>query len=674
MRLLEVRNLQMHYNTAAGEVKAVDGVSFGVDKNQALGIVGESGCGKTSIGISILRLLPENGRISAGEVVLNGRNLISLTEDQMREVRWKQISMIFQGAMNALNPVFRIRDQLVEALQAHEDVSRQEALARAEKLFELVGIPRSRIGEYPHEMSGGMRQRAIIAMSLMCNPRLIIADEPTTALDVVVQDQILYRIKSLQQELGLGLILISHDILVVSEICDAVAVMYGGKIVEQGPVDAVFRNPAHPYTLALLRSCPSIRGPLRSLVSLAGTPPSLLNPPPGCRFAPRCPFAEEICLAPDTPLVEVQPGHSSLCHFAGRTDPADTRSFALAQFAEPRATEAQTVVRVQNLRKLFPVRTGLVASMLGRSKKFVHAVDGIDLEIHRGEVLGLAGESGCGKTTTGMMLSLLETPSEGELTFDGTDLFTLKKDRLKQFRRLVQPIFQDPYESLNPRFRVFDIICEPLVVHGIGETAAERRRLVFEMLELVGLRPPGDFALKFPHQLSGGQRQRVAIARAMIVRPQLVIADEPVSMLDASVRAGIMRLMLDLRRELGVTYLFITHDLATARYMCDRIAIMYLGRIVEIGPTDMLIARPQHPYTQILLSAVPVGFYGQRDSRPEISGDPPNPISIPPGCRFHPRCPKAMEICSHEEPLLTRIGVDHVAWCHLRSREDLVVS
>ena len=365
----------------------------------------------------------------------------------------------------------------------------------------------------------------------------------------------------------------------------------------------------------------------------------------------------------DVPMVEVHENHEALCHFAGDLDLGDSQ-FPTAQFERGFGEEKHIAVKVQNLRKLFPVRTGLISSILGRSKAFVHAVDGIDLEIHRGEILGLAGESGCGKTTTGMIMSLLEPPSNGKLAFNGTDATRLKGQSLKTFRRQVQPIFQDPYESINPRFRVFNIIAEPIIIHGISDSHLECKKRVFEMLELVGLKPVEEFAHKFPHQLSGGQRQRVAIARSLILQPQIVIADEPVSMLDASVRSGIMRLMLDLRKELGVAFLFITHDLATARYMCDRIAIMYLGRIVEIGSTEQLIHRLQHPYTKILLSAVPVGFQEARESQPPVSDEPPNAIEIPAGCRFHPRCPTASHICRQEEPARTDLETHHSVWCH----------
>ncbi|HBY93958.1 MAG: ABC transporter ATP-binding protein [Ardenticatenaceae bacterium] len=662
--LLEVRDLRMQYETSGGLIHAVDGISFSVAPHQAIGLVGESGCGKSSVARSILRLLPENGQIVGGEVLFEGENLLALSEEQMRRVRWKQVAMIFQSAMNALNPVLPLGEQLVEALEAHTPVEHPEALKRAGELLGMVGIARERMASYPHEMSGGMRQRAIIAMSLMCNPKLIIADEPTTALDVVMQAQILREIKTLQRQLGLGLVLITHDIYVVSQVCDTVAVMYGGEIVEQGPVDSVFGSPTHPYTAALLRSCPNVRGPKRDLVALRGSPPDLVAPPAGCRFAPRCPSRQDVCEQP-VPTVALQADRTSLCHFAGSLD-FDTARFPVVQHEQKAVVSNETLVRATGLQKRFPVRTGLLASLIGGKRQFVHAVDGVDFEIRRGEILGLVGESGCGKTTTGMILSLLESPTSGAVSFDGAELHTLARRDLVTFRRRVQPIFQDPYESINPRMRVLDVIGEPLAIHSIGASPAERRARVFEMLDLVGLKPPEDFVGKFPHQLSGGQRQRVAIARAMILHPELVVADEPVSMLDASARSGVMQLMLELCRKLAVSYLLITHDLAIARYMCDRIAIMYLGRVVEIGPTEELIANPQHPYTRILLSAVPTAHTDLAGGELEIVGEPPNPIHIPSGCRFHTRCPVAQHpICSQEIPRLVERGTGHPVACHL---------
>lgn len=664
MALLDVRDLQMYYDTTAGTIQAVDGVSFHVERNQALGLVGESGCGKSSIARSILRLLPENGHLVGGSVTFGGQDLLTLPEDQMRNVRWTEISIIFQSAMNALNPVFQIGDQLVEALEAHEDVPREQAVQRATELLKLVGIPHDRMASYPHEMSGGMRQRAIIAMSLICRPKLIIADEPTTALDVVMQAQILREIKSLQQQLGLSLILITHDIFVMSQVCDVMAVMYGGKIVEYGPVESVFANPSHPYTAALLQACPTVHGPKRALVTLPGSPPTLVNPSHGCRFAPRCPYRQDVCETP-VPTINVDANHSSACHFADRLDLNDP-AFPAAEHTRKQTITAESIVQVDGIRKLFPVRRSLVTSLFGGEHEFVHAVDRVSFDIHEGEILGLVGESGCGKTTTGMVLSLLEQPSEGHLLFDGTEASTLKGRDLTSFRRQVQPIFQDPYESINPRFRVYDVVAEPLIIHGICDSDRDCHSRVFEMLELVGLKPAEDVAFKYPHQLSGGQRQRVAIARAMILRPKLIIADEPVSMLDASARSGIMKLMLELRDKLGVSFLLITHDLATARYMCDRIAIMYLGRIVEIGPTNDVITHPQHPYTKILLAAVPDHPLMEGDSSVPIAGEPPNPIHIPSGCRFHTRCP-LMErpLCTQDVPLLHNHNTKHYVACHL---------
>ncbi|MDB4897571.1 MAG: transporter ATP-binding protein [Firmicutes bacterium] len=658
--LLEVENLSMFYRGKRGLVRAVNDVSFSLDENECLGLVGESGCGKTSVGFALMRLLPPNAQIAAGAIRLGGADLTDMSEAELQKVRWTQMAMVFQAAMNALNPVLTVREQLVEAMLCHGSVPNQQAaVARAGELFELVGLPAARLGAYPHEFSGGMRQRVIIAMSLACQPKLLIADEPTTALDVVVQDQIFLKLAELRKRLGIGMILISHDIGVIAENCNQVAVMYGGKVVEYGPVERVFSAPAHPYTTLLLRSTPHIFGTGTSLLSLPGSPPDLTQPWVGCIFAHRCPAATDLCTQAAPPRKELPGGHSVSCHYAGELTPAELIASVPVFAKADTVPHATPLVEMRGVVKSYTANAGFLASLLGRTKA-VKAVNGIDLTIRKGEAVGLVGESGCGKTTTGMLLSRLEELSAGTIAFDRQDVSGLSGARLKEFRRRVQVIFQDPYESLNPRMSIYEILEEPLVVHGVGAGAAERQQLVFRMMERVGLTPVAVAASKVPSQLSGGQRQRVAIARAMILKPDVVIADEPLSMLDASVKAGVMALMKDFKQD-GVTFLVITHDLSIARYLCDRIAIMYLGDIVEIGATDNVIDHPKHPYTRVLLSSVPDPDVLRKRHRFLVDGEPPNPAARPSGCPFHPRCPEARSVCADWSAHLIQSGQQEVA-------------
>jgi peptide/nickel transport system ATP-binding protein len=618
--LLSIRDLAVHYGTGAGPVRAVDGISLAVNAGESLGLVGESGCGKTTAAKSLLRLLPPNGYVAAGRIDFAGRDLVRLDEERMRRVRWKEISWISQAAMNALDPVYRVGDQIVEAMQAHISVSRREALLRAAELFKEVGIDPHRLKAYPHEMSGGMKQRAVIAMALALEPRLIIADEPTTALDVVTQAQILARLQRLRQDHGLALLFITHDISVVVQTCDSVAVMYGGKIMESGPVREVFAFPFHPYTMGLCNAFPTLEGAQRELISIPGTPPNLLAPPQGCRFAERCPFAEERCRVEEPPLYEVAGGRHSACHFPERAEEfrleaAKDESWhrvaaRLGEEAAPFAGKREgdfkgPLLEVNDLTRHFPLGQGWLASLLDRvPEKVVHAVDGIDLAVGHGEILGLAGESGSGKTTTGETLVHLQEATSGSIVFEGQPAESLRGRALKSFRRRAQMVFQDPYETLNPRFTIHDIVAEPLRIHGLAAGAALRERVI-EALGRAGLCPAEHYLERFPHELSGGQRQRVAIARAIVLEPKFIVADEPVSMLDVSIRAGVLNLLRRFRDELGISIIYVSHDLPTIRYVADRTAIMHLGQIVAIGPTETLIKERKHPYTQLLLEASP---------------------------------------------------------------------
>jgi peptide/nickel transport system ATP-binding protein len=664
--LIDVSGLTASYRTERGVIRAVDNVSFQMDPGEALGLIGESGCGKSTLGYSLLRELPPGGSIEAGKVLFEGRDLVALGHEEMRRMRWQKISMIFQGAMNSLNPVYRVADLLGEAVRVHENLPTIETRERIRQALTLAGFPEGRANSYPHELSGGMKQRAVIALALVCNPRLVIADEPTTALDVVVQDAILRRLKRIQRDLRLGFLLISHDAGVVAQFCDRVGVMYAGQIVEIGSTRRIFTQPRHPYSRALVGSIPDLSGPKTMLASIPGSPPDLHVPQPGCRFAPRCEAAQPICSVEPPPIVPVAPGEWSRCHFAIEVG-ARARPQLVERLlkAEVLPATGDTLVKARGLAREFDIR-GRGGSGGGNGR--VKAVAALDLDVRRGEILGLVGESGCGKTTTGMLLTQLERPNEGRIEFDGVDVTTLGGKAMRRHRRRAQIVFQDPYESLNPRLSVEAMVTEPLVVQGIGNSQADRRKRVVETLVRVGLTPPERYLQRYGHDLSGGERQRVAIARAIVLSPEFLVADEPVSMLDVSVRAGVLNLMLQLRDELKMTYVFITHDLAVAHYVCDRVAVMYLGRIVEIGPADQVIVEPKHPYSQLLMRSIPSGdpgvamldrFVGEED---EGVGDASRPAA---GCSFHPRCPARVDACRSVVPELRQLEDGRKAACHL---------
>jgi peptide/nickel transport system ATP-binding protein len=657
--LMDVSDLRVYYRTKSGEVRAVDGVTFAVHEGENFGLVGESGCGKTTVAKALLRVLPENARVPSGAIDFRSRDLLSLPTDVLNTVRWRELSLVTQSAMNALDPVQRVGDQIVETIRVHQPVSRAAARKRAEELFALVGLEANRLDDYPHQLSGGMRQRAVIATALALEPSLIVADEPTTALDVVVQDGILGQLQHIQDQANHAMILVTHDISVVAETCQRVAVMYAGKIVEIGRTADVLSAPFHPYTMGLLNAFPTLESAKGELVSIPGSPPDLTTADPdaeivGCRFAARCPFATEQCRMVDPPQVEVAPGHLSACHYVDRVDElrkeAATREAWLATEAAVASGEAGAEVmtpesrpsgslQVRDLRRHFPLQRGIVASLLGESDRKVHAVDGIDLEIEPGVILGLAGESGSGKSTLGEIVCGLQPPTTGEVVYDGQPVRTRGKGH-REYRRNVQMVFQDPYQTLNPRFTITQTVEEPLRNFKIGD-ADERRERVREALRRAGL-PDEQLLERYPHELSGGQRQRVAIARGIVLEPTLLVADEPVSMLDVSLRAGVLNLFKRFRDELGMSILYVSHDLATIRYICDRTAVMYLGRVVEIGPTSEVIDSPMHPYTELLLSAVPESRAGEQRQRVDARGEIPDPIDLPNGCRFHGRCSYAL--------------------------------
>jgi peptide/nickel transport system ATP-binding protein len=697
--LLEVEDLRTQIKLRSGTVHAVDGLSFEVAEGETVGIVGESGCGKTMAAMSIMRLLPHRAYIAGGEIRLEGRgDLVKLSDTDIRKVRGNDIGIVFQDPMTSLNPTMTIGKQIAEGVLIHRDVSKDKAMARAVETLELVGVPRpkERVNDYPHQLSGGLRQRVMIAMALANEPRLLIADEPTTALDVTIQDQILRLLDRLKAELGMGIILITHDMGVIAGRADRVLVMYAGEKIESAPTSELFNNVRHPYTEALLASIPKLNQDKGAdLYSIPGLPPDLRKPPLACRFAPRCAFATDQCRAEKPPLKDGDlPNHPFACFHPRRSSAAELTTMGAKLIAEAEKnaalrarfgkeleilgagadeangdgqaaavepTASDLVLDFQDISKEFPVTAGAV---LRRRIGTLHALTEVSLGIRRGETFGLVGESGCGKTTLGRLGVGLETPTHGKVVFNGTDLSTLKGAEFRRLRRDLQLMFQDPYASLDPRMRVKEIIAEPLEVAKRG-TPKEREDRVRELLDEVGL--AHDAMARYPHEFSGGQRQRLGLARALALNPEVIVADEPVSALDVSIQSQILNLMKRLQRTHSLTYIVISHDLSVVRYLADRIGVMYLGKLVEVGPGSDIYERSAHPYTAGLLEAIPVpdpDSAKERGDQVAIRGELPSPLNPPSGCRFRTRCPRAQDRCAEELPLLRPFGTDHYAACH----------
>ncbi len=647
--LLSVRGLSVTFTGSGRPVPAVRGIDFDVRAGEVLGIVGESGSGKSVTSLAVTGLLPPTAKVE-GSIVLDGVEITTADAETLRRMRGREVGLIFQDPTTTLNPVLTIGRQVIEGQVSHGLVAAADAQARAAELLREVDIPDPavRAGQYPHQFSGGMRQRAVIAMAMAGQKRLIIADEPTTALDVTVQAQVLAVLARRQAETGAAVILITHDLGVIAETADRVAVMYGGRIVETGDVREIFRRPMHPYTVGLLQSLPRVDTVAERLVPIPGQPPAPVRLPSGCSFHPRCPIGRERarCAAEAPALLEVAPGRGTACHFPDEVDALHARDPVRVEPVVAAAeVSAEPLLVVEGLQVHFPIRTGLLRRQTGT----VRAVDGVSLRLHPGETLGLVGESGCGKTTTGRAIMGLVRATGGSVRFGGEEVTTMGPAALRRARRNMQYIFQDPYASLNPIKTVGDIVAEPLRIHGLFDEAGGMRR-VGELFELVGL--SRTMLGRYPSEFSGGQKQRIGIARALALAPKLLILDEPVAALDVSIQAQVVNLLQDLQKELGLAYLFIAHDLSVVRHISSRVAVMYLGRIVEESTRDALYEVPVHPYTQSLLSAVPVPDPARRGAtgRIVLQGDIPSPARPPPGCTFHPRCFRAEARCAVEVP------------------------
>jgi peptide/nickel transport system ATP-binding protein len=764
--VLEIENLSTHIKLISSVVQAVGNVDMRIDAGETLGVVGESGCGKSMTGLSIMGLLPPGGSIVGGSVKLDGRELVGLKQEEMRRVRGNEIAMIFQDPLTSLDPTKTIGYQVAEPVRLHRGASKAEALDRALEVMSLVGLPRpkERLDDYPHQLSGGLRQRVMIAMALANEPKLLIADEPTTALDVTIQAQILALLRDLKERLGMAMLLITHDMGVIAGHADRVNVMYAGRVVETADVRELFNHMHHPYTQALLASIPQLdQDASKALHAIPGLPPDLSHPPQGCRFAARCSRATDKCRAEepslsgqtyehrfscwhpvDGPLALAvigergpdaastglaSPDTESVAEAALPTDKAGyTPEFvadapltgtAAESVADPAAAEAEVpeappaaeetqeaeaiviasglevtadgrlevtertvevaaadgdgavpLLQITHLVKEFPITAGVLQRKVGSVK----AVSDVSFSVAAGTTFGLVGESGCGKTTIGKVIVALEKPNSGTVTLGELNVSKLRGADLRRKRRDLQLMFQDPHSSLDPRMRVGSIIGEPLSIQHLGSKRAQRDR-VFELLGEVGL--PRNAVERYPHEFSGGQRQRIGLARALTLNPRLIVADEPVSALDVSIRAQVLNLMKRLQASHGLTYVVISHDLAVVKYMAERIGVMYLGKLVEIGSGQDIYERAAHPYTVGLIATIPVPqpAVEQAKKGAGIRGELPSPLNPPSGCRFRTRCPFAQELCAAEEPQLRSFGPGHMAACHfpLQTPDDSAV-
>ncbi len=660
--LLRVEKLTTWLGSDDHPVRAVDGVDLEIRRGETFALLGESGCGKSMTALSMMRLLPPSGRIVEGNVWLGSTNLLDLSEMAMRSERGGRMGMIFQEPMTSLNPVLTIGAQIAEAVRLHDAESKESVEQQVVDLLRAVGIPdpERRAREYPHQLSGGMKQRVVIAIALAGRPELLIADEPTTALDVTIQAQVLNLLKELQSRTGMAILLITHDLGVVAEVADRVAVMYAGEIVEVAPTRQFFESPAHPYSQKLFDSIPGREKRANRLAVIKGSVPALNQTFTGCRFAERCDKVLPLCRRETTPWCDLTKEQGVRCHLGNQEQ--ESRPVPLAvekgQVSAAGVVPAGVRLTIRDLKVHFPIHKGVFRRTVGHVK----AVDGVSFDIPPGKTLALVGESGCGKTTVGKGLLQLIRPTAGSVEFNGQELTRLSPGELRRQRAEMQIIFQDPFSSMNPRMLVGDIIAEGMQAQGQGANAVERAEKVEQLLQHVGL--SADAITRYPHEFSGGQRQRICVARALAVEPQLIVCDEPTSALDVSVQAQILNLLEDLQKEFGLSYLFITHDISVVAYLAHDVAVMYLGRIVERGTVQEVLENPMHPYTRALLSAVPSVdvFTGRQVVR--LEGDMPSPSNPPSGCHFHPRCPDATEACTNTYPTSVELSQTRLVSCN----------
>ena len=673
MPVLKVENLEVTYSTRLGPAKAVRDVSFEIWPGDTVGLVGESGCGKSTLAFAIMNHVARNAEVTGGRILFCGEDMVKKSGRQLNRIRGNQIAMVYQDPMAALNPSLRIGVQLTEVLMEHKASSSDAAWTECIRMLDRVHMPDppTVMERYRHQLSGGQLQRVVIAMALLTNPALLVMDEPTTSLDVTVEAGILDLIDELKREFGVTILFISHNLGVISRVTDRVAVMYSGELVEQGPVRDIFRDPQHPYTAALLRCVPRIGGSRQPgiLQPIRGKVPALHEAPPGCVFEPRCDRARKRCRLEHPEFVRIGEENFVRCFFAGSPDPADsTVARAVAANAEPSPGGEGPILKIEGVRVYYNALDAGLAGLDGRrTKGVVKAVDDVTLMARKTATVGIVGESGCGKSTLAKCIAGLESPNAGTMDFIGVDVARIVEQRPVELLKELQMIFQNPDSTLNPKRTVGEAIARPLELFGTVP-GADIRNEVVRLLEAVRL---GETYLdRLPRHLSGGEKQRVALARAFAGRPTLVLCDEPLSSLDVSVQAAVMNLLLEFQQRFETTMLFISHDLSVVYQFCDSVAVMYLGRICEVGPTEALFAPPYHPYTEALLSAVPIAdpSVGRTDIR--LAGSVPSALDPPSGCRFHTRCPRKLgPICERESPPWRQVTKEHRICCHIATEE-----
>jgi peptide/nickel transport system ATP-binding protein len=666
--ILEIEDLNISFYTRKGEIPAVMDFSMTVMPGETMGLVGESGCGKSTVSLGIMRYLGNNGRIKSGKIKFLGRDMAAMSEEELRDIRGSKISMVYQEPMASLNPAMKIGRQLSEVLTVHEGISEREALKRCAEMISAVRLPDPDriLGAYPHQLSGGQQQRVVISMALLSKPQLLLLDEPTTALDVTVEAGIVELIKDLAREFGTSMMFVSHNLGLILEACDRITVMYSGEAVEEGDIETVFNKMRHPYTKGLLRSIP-VPGAdkySRPLVPIPGQLPLPHERPFGCNFGPRCPhYVEEVCNKGPIPMTDLGNRHRSRCDRIAEIDwDADV---AGAEVDEP-IEVGDVVMSVNHLKKHYAISTGMFG---GGDARTVKANEDLTFEAREAETVAIVGESGCGKSTFAKVLMGLETATSGTVTLGNLDIAHLPvESRDAKTVSSVQMVFQNPFDTLNPSMTVGNQIMRVLEIFRIGKNEADRRDRMLELLDLVKL--PREFAGRMPRQLSGGQKQRIGIARAFAGRPKLVVADEPVSALDVSVQAAVTKLLTDIQRESRTTMLFISHDLSVVRYLADRVVVMYLGRIMEQGSTEAIFSPPYHPYTEALLSAVPIADTRVKKRHVVLEGEIPSPLTPLPGCPFQTRCRYMMPgKCDVLVPPFQEMRKGHIIACHLTADE-----